>query len=79
MPSPSKRRRRDGDKVMKTQLDVARHRLFDVDMLNAANVKLFPGSSRDATPEKVAEQVNKAIAQVEAGDVELINEFDDND
>jgi hypothetical protein len=64
---------------MKTQLDVARHRLFDAEMLNAANVKLFPGSSRDAKPEQVAEQVVKAIAQVEAGDFELIEQFDDND
>jgi hypothetical protein len=31
-------------------------------------IKLFPGSSRDASPEKVAEQVNKAIAQMEAAD-----------
>lgn len=61
---------------MKTQLDVAKHRLFDVDALNAANVKLYPGSSRDATPEKVAEQVNKAIAQIEVGDFDLVDDFE---
>lgn len=62
---------------MKTQLDVARHRLFDAGMLNAANMKLFPGNSRDAAPEKVAEQVNKAVAQIEAGDFEVVEDFDD--
>jgi len=40
-------------------------------------VWLFPGSSRDAPPDKVAEQVNKAIAQIEAGDFELVEDFGD--
>lgn len=62
---------------MKTQLEVARHRLFDKDALHAANVKLFPGSNRDATPEMLAEQVNNAIAQIEAGDYELVEQFED--
>jgi hypothetical protein len=62
---------------MKTQLELAKHRLFDPDALNAANIKLFPGSSRDATPEQFAEQINKALAQIEAGDFELIDNFED--
>lgn len=55
-----------------TQLEVAKHRLFDEKTLHAANVKLFPGSNREATPEQMAEQVNKAIAQIEVGDYEEV-------
>lgn len=62
---------------MGTQLEVAKHRLFDEKGLNADNVKLFPGSYRDATPEQMAEQINKAITQIEAGDFDLVEEFDD--
>ena len=46
-------------------------------MWNASNVKLFPGSSRDATPDQMAGQVYKAIAQIEAGDYDLVDQFDD--
>ena len=57
---------------MRTQLEVAKHRLFDRGALNADNVKLFPGSDRDASRERMAEQVNKAISQIEAGDFDLV-------
>ncbi|PCI40337.1 MAG: hypothetical protein COB46_07055 [Rhodospirillaceae bacterium] len=62
---------------MKTQIEVAQHRLFDQDALGADNVKLFPGSSRDASRELMAEQVNKALFQIETGDFELAENFDD--
>ncbi|MBF0246703.1 MAG: hypothetical protein HQL36_01305 [Alphaproteobacteria bacterium] len=62
---------------MRTQIDVAKHRLFDEGALNADNVKLFPGSRRDASREEMAEQVNKALSQIEAGDFELVVDFDD--
>lgn len=60
-----------------TQLEMAKHRLFDASGLNVENVKLFPGSNRDATPEQMAEQINKALAQIEAGDYEVVEQFDD--
>ncbi|HEY8577594.1 MAG TPA: hypothetical protein VIL88_14805 [Devosia sp.] len=62
---------------MDTQIELAKHRLFAVDELNAADIKLFPGSTRDSTPEQIAEQVNKAIAQIMNGEYELLS--DDND
>jgi len=62
---------------MQTQLEVAKHRLFDKDALDAADIKLFPGSSRDATREQVAEQINKALAQIEAGNYELLDQIED--
>lgn len=62
---------------MQTQLEIAKHRLFDKEALGATDIKLFPGSNRDATPEQVAEQINKAIAQIEAGDYELVEQSED--
>lgn len=62
---------------MATQLETAKRRLFDKEALGADNVKFFPGSNRDSTPEQMAEQVNKAIAQIDAGDYELVDDFDD--
>lgn len=62
---------------MGTQLELAKHRLFDRKMLHVSNVKLFPGGDREATPEQMAEQINKAIAQIEAGDFESVEDFCD--
>ena len=61
---------------MSTQLEVTKHRLFDQEGLRTANIKLFPGSSRDATSDQMAEQVNKGLAQIEADDYEEV-EFND--
>lgn len=30
-----------------------------------------------ANPEKIAEQINKAVAQIESGEAELVTEYDD--
>ena len=62
---------------MGTQLDLAKKRLFDKDSLNVGNIKLFPGSSRDVTSEQIAEEINKALSQIEAGVVEVIDPTDD--
>lgn len=57
---------------MGQHLDLAKKRLFDKDSLAVTNVKFFPGTSRDTTSEQLAEQVNKAISQIEAGDYEEV-------
>ena len=62
---------------MDNQMEIAKHRLFADSELHAADVKLFPGTSRDATTEQMAEQINKAIAQLVSGDYELLS--DDHD
>jgi hypothetical protein len=59
---------------MKTQMEIAKHRLFDKNELNARDIKLYPGTRRDATPEQMAEQVNKAIAQIVSGDYDVVDE-----
>lgn len=53
-----------------SQVEIAGHRLFDADALGATNFHVFPGASRDSTREQVAEQVNRVLSQLEAGDFE---------
>lgn len=55
------------------QIELAKKRLFDMDSLAVTNIKLFPGSNRDTTAEQFAEQINKAISQLESGDFEEID------
>lgn len=62
---------------MNAQIALAKHRLFADGGLDAQNVKLFPGTSRDVTAEQLAEQFNKAISQMESGDFDNIDEIDD--
>lgn len=59
-----------------SKLEHTKTRLFDKRALDVENIKLFPGSSRDATPEQMAEQISNAISQIEAGDYDLIETFD---
>jgi len=58
---------------MGQQLELAKKRLFDKDALAVTNIKLFLGSSRDATANDFAEQINKAISQIESGDFVELN------
>jgi len=61
-----------------TQLEALKRTLFDKDALDAQNVKVFPGLTREASPEQMAEQMNNAIAQLVAGDFEdITDETDD--
>lgn len=53
-----------------TEIEMAKRRLFDSDGLGARNVSVFPGSSRDASAEQVARQINRVISQLEAGEYE---------
>ena len=62
---------------MNSQLETAKARLFGEEGLRAADIKLYPGSSRDASPEMMAEQVNNVLAQLERGEYEVIESFDD--
>ena len=57
---------------MATQLEQATRTLFDPAALHVQNVKLFPGNSRDVSAEQMAEQVNRVLAQLMAGDYEEV-------
>jgi hypothetical protein len=62
--------------TMGQQLDLAKKRLFDKDALAVNNIKMFPGSNRYATAEQFAEQINKSLSQIEAGDYDEVS-FED--
>jgi hypothetical protein len=64
------------DLTMSAEIDVAKHRLFDREGLAAMNVKLYPGEKRESTAEQMAEALNKALAQIDAGDYEDISDLD---
>lgn len=57
-----------------TQLEAAKRTLFDPDGLAVRNVKLFPGSNREISPEQLAEQVNMVIAQLLVGAYENLED-----
>lgn len=58
-------------------MELATKRLFNTEGLDVNNVKLSPGSNRDTTPEQMAEQINKAISQIDSGDFDLVDQFED--
>lgn len=53
-----------------TEMDKAKHRLFDVDGLAARNVSVFLGTARDVSAEQMAQQINRGLSQLEAGEYE---------
>jgi len=62
---------------MVDQIQLAQNRLYGESGLKLSDMKLFPGSSRDVTEEQFAEQINKSLAEIEAGDYEVVETFDD--
>jgi len=62
---------------MQTQMDLAKQALFGQDGLRVSNVKLFPGSAREVTPEDMSAQVNSVISALTEGDYEDITDCDD--
>lgn len=58
---------------MSEQLDKAKEMLFGNDALRATNFKLFPGTSREATSDEIAAQISNSIAEIEAGEAEIID------
>ncbi|MNM06964.1 hypothetical protein D3C81_169950 [compost metagenome] len=55
----------------------AKEKLFGANGLGALNFKMFPGHSRETTPEQVAEQILQAIAMIETGEVVAFEDFED--
>lgn len=55
-----------------TEMDKAKRRLFDADGLAAKNVSVFLGTARDISAEQAAQQLNRGISQLEAGDYEEV-------
>lgn len=57
---------------MGTQIEQAKRELYGAEGLAVSNFKLFPGTGREVTAQKFAEQVSKVVAQLEEGDYELV-------
>ena len=56
-----------------SQLDLLKHRLFDKDGLDVDNISVTPGFNREASPEQIAGEINRALSQIEAGDCEVVD------
>lgn len=57
------------------QMQLAKARLFSAgsaDSMQVVNLKLFPGTSREATAEDFANQINRSLSQIEAGEFEEV-------
>lgn len=52
---------------MATHMKNAQELLFGTDGLGISNFKMFPGTSRDVTPEMIAAEIAKAITEVASG------------
>ena len=62
---------------MSQHLEVAKGRLYGPGAIDVINIKLFPGSSRDITVDQIAEQINKSISQISAGDFDIAEDLAD--
>lgn len=62
---------------MTDAIETAKARLFGEGGLAVADIKISPGSDRDATPEAVAGQIVRVLDQLERGDFEVVDDFDD--
>jgi len=62
---------------MNSQLHLAKETLFGEKGLHASNFKMFPGSDRGASSEKVAAELNAAFARMKAGEFKVVAEIGD--
>ena len=59
---------------MANELDLAKYTLFDPEALGAKNFKIYPGSSREAAPAMMAEQINKSVTDILAGNFSFLED-----
>lgn len=52
---------------MATNMKAAQELLFGTEGLGASNFKMFPGHSREVTPEMIAGEITRAIQDISAG------------
>lgn len=63
---------------MPNSIEMAKNRLYGANGLMVADIKLFHGESVDVTPNQRAEQVNKILAHLDAGDFDVVTQHSDN-
>lgn len=61
---------------MASEIQKLKDRLYGTGGLQARNIGIFPGTNPHATPEDVAREINKALAQLEVGDYEIVPDSD---
>ena len=62
--------------TMTMQLERAADAMFPSEGNRVGNVKFFRGHNRNATSEKIAEQFNRANAQIKAGESHPLADID---
>lgn len=62
---------------MRSRIEEAKARLQGDGGLAVRDIGIFPGSDRDATPEAIAGQIVRVLDQLERGDYEVVETFDD--
>ena len=62
---------------MGQELQKAKDLLFGPDGIGCTNIKIFPGSNREATTEQIAKAITESIQDVIDGNAEVVTDFDD--
>lgn len=62
---------------MANQMELASNRLYGADGFNVSDFKMYPGTSRDVSKDQFVEEINKVLAQLEAGDYEVVDDCED--
>jgi hypothetical protein len=62
---------------MSLAMEEAKARLYGEGGLAVRDIKICPGSDRDATPDSVAGQIVAVLDRLEGGDFETVDNFDD--
>lgn len=59
---------------MGAALEILKNKLFDADAINTGNIKLYPGTNREATPEDIAKEISQSLTRLAAGSTSQIEE-----
>lgn len=62
---------------MRSGIEDAKARLYGEDGLAVRDIGISPGSDREATPDSIAGQIVRVLDQLERGDYEVVDTFED--
>ncbi|WP_408903076.1 hypothetical protein [Methylobacterium radiotolerans] len=62
---------------MRSGIEDAKARLYGEDGLAVRDIGISPGSDRNATPDSIADQIVRVLDQLERGDYEVVDTFQD--
>lgn len=61
---------------MGTNMKAAQNLLFSETGLRASNFKMFPGSSREVTVERIAEEIAASVSRISGADAKAVEFLD---